>query len=378
MGKIAVYAIAKNEAKHVDRWYDSVKEADGIFVVDTGSTDNTMELLRDKENVTLYEANFQPFRFDLARNFILNQVPDEYDWCVFLDLDEVLEEGWCAKLEQEIEESPHATGFNVHFVYSRLPDGQPATTYSRHMVSRNGMYNWHYPVHELLQYIGPDECIIVSTDIVALHLPDDRKARDSYLPLLEMSVQENPNDPRAIQYLAREYMFVQQYQKALLFFHKHLTIEQSLPLRCETYRHMAQCNIGLGLNQEAERCFLRAIAECPTHREGWGDAANFYLRVQDYDSCLGMVSGMLRIHEFPTDSVIRVDKYYGSWPYHVGAVCYYNIGARELAVEFIKEAYRISPTDPYVIADLANIAKAVPANLFNQEQKNESESAVLS
>ena len=44
--KVAVYAICKNEEKFVKRWYESVKEADGVFVLDTGSTDNTAEKLR--------------------------------------------------------------------------------------------------------------------------------------------------------------------------------------------------------------------------------------------------------------------------------------------------------------------------------------------
>ena len=45
--KIVVYAIAKNESKFVERWYDSVKEADYVCVLDTGSTDNTFEKLKN-------------------------------------------------------------------------------------------------------------------------------------------------------------------------------------------------------------------------------------------------------------------------------------------------------------------------------------------
>lgn len=47
--KICIYAICKNEEKYIDTWYNSVKEADKIFILDTGSTDNTFNLLKDKE-----------------------------------------------------------------------------------------------------------------------------------------------------------------------------------------------------------------------------------------------------------------------------------------------------------------------------------------
>lgn len=45
--KIVVYAISKNEEKHVKRWVESMKEADEIIVLDTGSTDKTVKLLKD-------------------------------------------------------------------------------------------------------------------------------------------------------------------------------------------------------------------------------------------------------------------------------------------------------------------------------------------
>ena len=44
--KIVVYAICQNEAKFVKRWMDSMKEADEVVVLDTGSNDATVSLLR--------------------------------------------------------------------------------------------------------------------------------------------------------------------------------------------------------------------------------------------------------------------------------------------------------------------------------------------
>ena len=43
---VCVYAICKNESKFVDRWMDSMREADSVYVLDTGSADDTAALLR--------------------------------------------------------------------------------------------------------------------------------------------------------------------------------------------------------------------------------------------------------------------------------------------------------------------------------------------
>ena len=45
--KVCVYAICKNEEKFVSRWVKSMSEADEIYVLDTGSTDNTVKFLKD-------------------------------------------------------------------------------------------------------------------------------------------------------------------------------------------------------------------------------------------------------------------------------------------------------------------------------------------
>ena len=65
--KVCVYAITKNEEKFVNTWVDSMSEADEIYVLDTGSTDNTVKLLKERGvNVTV--ENINPWRFDVARN----------------------------------------------------------------------------------------------------------------------------------------------------------------------------------------------------------------------------------------------------------------------------------------------------------------------
>ena len=71
--KVCVYAICKNESKHVKRWVESMKEADEIYVLDTGSTDNTKELLQElAKNVRIFVTfgNHDTQDFDGKRWFV--------------------------------------------------------------------------------------------------------------------------------------------------------------------------------------------------------------------------------------------------------------------------------------------------------------------
>ena len=96
--KVCVYAICKNESKFVERWVESMREADGVFVLDTGSADGTPELLASL-GVNVHVEEIQPWRFDRARNRSLELVPHDADICICTDLDEVLHPGWRALLE---------------------------------------------------------------------------------------------------------------------------------------------------------------------------------------------------------------------------------------------------------------------------------------
>ena len=55
----------------MDRWVDSMSEADGIYVTDTGSTDGTVERMR-RRGVHVFCEKIEPFRFDTARNIALS------------------------------------------------------------------------------------------------------------------------------------------------------------------------------------------------------------------------------------------------------------------------------------------------------------------
>lgn len=85
MIRISACVIVRNEEKNLPRWIEGVRPfADELIVVDTGSTDQTVELAR-RAGAELYAF---PWRddFSAAKNYALDQATG--NWIVFLDADE--------------------------------------------------------------------------------------------------------------------------------------------------------------------------------------------------------------------------------------------------------------------------------------------------
>ncbi|MGI6084069.1 MAG: glycosyltransferase [Acetivibrionales bacterium] len=87
--KISTCLIVKNEEENISRCLESIKTvSDEIIVVDTGSTDNTVEIARSLgARVYFYEWDNN---FSNAKNYALDKATG--DWIIFLDADEYFDE----------------------------------------------------------------------------------------------------------------------------------------------------------------------------------------------------------------------------------------------------------------------------------------------
>ena len=93
-----------NEEKHIKACIRSIRKymwyiPYEIIVVDTGSTDRTVEIL-EANGAKVAHIYINPWRFDDARNAALALIPRDYDVCVSLDLDEELQPGWREEIER--------------------------------------------------------------------------------------------------------------------------------------------------------------------------------------------------------------------------------------------------------------------------------------
>ena len=223
--KICVYAICKNEEQFVDRFVDSVQEADEIYVLDTGSTDHTVDRLK-KRGVHVKSQKIQPWRFDVARNLSLELVPKDADICICIDLDEVLLPGWRKKLEELWTDGTNRLRYNYNWSFDC--NQKPSVNFYIEKIHSRNDYIWTHPVHEVLVYQKENEVVITTDEITVNHYPDYKKSRGSYLPLLELSVKENPDDDRNVHYLGREYMYYGRYQESIDMLIRHLNLKTAV------------------------------------------------------------------------------------------------------------------------------------------------------
>jgi tetratricopeptide (TPR) repeat protein len=318
--KIAVYTIAKNEEQFVERWAESAKDADYRFILDTGSTDKTVTKAR-KAGVAVSVANISPWRFDDARNAALALLPDDIDYCIALDMDEVLIPGWREELEK-VSES--ATRPRYKYTWSWNGD-KPGLQYGGDKIHKRHGYRWKHPVHEVIVTDRSTE-VQEWIKLEIHHHPDNTKSRGQYLPLLELAVQEDPTDDRNAYYLAREYFFNGMLDKAKGMFETHLRLPKAQwgPERAASYRYLAKCD-----PQFAEEYLRRATQEAPGRREALVEMAQHYYSKGDWEECLNTANKAIAIEEKPLDYLCE-EFAWGALPYDLMAIAAHNLGMNKL------------------------------------------------
>ncbi|NLC17046.1 MAG: glycosyltransferase [Clostridiales bacterium] len=340
--KIVVYAIAKDEEQFVDRWMDSMSEADEVVVLDTGSSDNTVKKLKAR-GAKVYQKSISPWRFDAARNESLKLVSKDADICVCTDLDEVFNKGWRAILEKAWQ--PDAKQARYLYNWSLDAQGKPLIWFYYFKIHSRHNFVWQNPVHEYLKYTGSDYKAIYIDGIVLNHYPDPNKSRSCYLPLLELAVQENPEDDRSWYYLGREYVFLGQYDQSIQTLQKYLSLKSDFAQeRCAAMRDIAKCYLNKSDYLTAYKYYIMAIAHCPYMREAYVELALAAYYNKDYTTVFFMAEQAQNIKQ---DSKTYINQSY-AWDSalpDIASVACFELKLYDKAYYYAKQAFGLNQND---------------------------------
>ena len=337
--KICVYAISKNEEKFVKKWYNSMKEADEIYVLDTGSTDNTVNLLKEL-GVNVKTKEIKPWRFDIARNKSLELVPLDTDICVCTDLDEILKPGWREELERIWKENTT----RCRYIYNWRLDNEdkPIISFYYEKIHTRNNYKWIYPVHEILNS-AKEETWVTTNKIILNHYPDPTKSRSNYLKLLELSVKENKESDRNRHYLGREYMYHKRYNEAIDTLISHLKMKNATwkDERAASMRFIARCYKALNRLDETRMWLNKAITEAPYLRDAYLELALLEYEEKNWKKLYKIGKKALKI---PINNLTYINEpfTFNETIYDLLSISCFNLKKYKESLSYINKALKIN------------------------------------
>jgi len=279
--RLCLNMIVKNESKIIHRLLNSVAALiDTYCICDTGSTDNTMEIIESffREKKIPGKMVQEPFRdFGYNRTFALKaceSVPAEY--ILLLDADMVL---W---------KNPNISP--EEFKQSLIDDAyyvlQGSDTYyykNIRIVKNNVGFTYWGVTHEYVNF-PKDKGKLITTQVQkpVLFINDigdggaktDKFLRD--IRLLEKGLEELPNNDRYLFYLANSYKDSGQMEKAIETYKKRIEVGGWIEEIWYSYYCIGKCWKHLGDMDRAIAAWMHGFQEYPNRIE------NLYEIVQHY------------------------------------------------------------------------------------------------
>lgn len=274
MIKISACVIVKNEEKCIGRWLDSVAGfADEIIVVDTGSEDKTVELVKNHVcNVNLYNFAWKG-DFSAAKNYALTKAKG--NWIVFLDADEYFSASSVVKLRSivaRLNPDIRICGVMCRLVNidTEQNDKFIGATVQVRIFRNTHRLRYQGKVHEALT-IPKGKSVELVKELEIIHTGYNsgivRKKLERNLNLLKEKIRENNGivAPRDYRYLMDCYYGLEEYDRALEY--AELALHKAEEVK-DTKDHIymikvSACLFGKKTYSVVTAAFDEAIKACP-------------------------------------------------------------------------------------------------------------------
>jgi len=227
---LSLCMIVKNEERFIEDCLESVKDVvDQIVILDTGSTDKTLEIVQK------YDVDVHHFKwcddFSKARNESIKHAMS--NWILWLDADERLQPSSKRKILKELTsvQKPVIYQVQINNKTSDAADAQLSTAYR--LFTNNRGISFKGRIHEQLahdsSFSKPD---VRRSQIIIEHLgyaiEGDLKSEKNQrnLKLLQQMVTENPEDGYAHYTLGQQFNLNQEFDLAINHFNKAVELNQ--------------------------------------------------------------------------------------------------------------------------------------------------------
>ncbi len=276
---ICLNMIVKNESQVIEKCLASVKPLiDYWVIVDTGSSDNTQQIIKNFLKEIPGELHEKPWvNFEHNRNEALVFAKNKGDYLLLIDADEVL--------QFSKDFSLPALEKDLYFI--------PVRQVGAVDVKRNGLLNnhldWHWKgiIHEVVScaQAKSTETLKGVVNLCNTHLDGaSGRSKESekvkYLrdaEVLEKALKEEPDNSRYAYYLGISYSAAEKFELAKKSFEKRLTMPSAdIQETFFTLYNLGGIQEKLGDQDAALEAFFKAHAFRPTRAEPLARCASIY------------------------------------------------------------------------------------------------------
>lgn len=336
---LALLMMIKNEEKRILVSLNSVKGiVDHIFIYDTGSTDNTLEIIRSfcKENnipLTLKEDVFVDF--STSRNKSLDLADETLsinDYLLLLDCNDELQGG--KTLKEFVSKNERED--RAYMIKQKWWSGSNTEYYNVRLLKGKSGFRYKGVVHEYIYDTTTKnegdwlknpcklpEDVILYQDRTA----DDNKSYSRFFrdrDLLEKEHSKNPEDPRTCFYLAQTYSCINEKEKAYEYYLKRTSLIGFYEERFHAYLRCGELAESLGKDWSVSLSHYLGAYEISDRIEPLLKITSYYRSKERWKLAYSFISAAISI-EYPVNATLFVDPVlYNYTRYHLmGIIAYY-------------------------------------------------------
>jgi glycosyltransferase involved in cell wall biosynthesis len=261
---ISIGIMCKNEERTIKKCIEAIQlqldRNDEIIVVDTGSTDQTISIIRKEfPKAKLYFKNWNDDFSDI-RNFII--AISKKDWIFFIDSDEIIQPSGIENVKTNILKLEKVSNEAIVLCPKVLNTNDSIVYNTGRIIKNNGLYKFYGYVHEYPVYknnLNADNLTtIILQDVVMIHdgyeenaMKEKNKSKRNTI-LNEKMLEEFPDNDRYYYFYCRDakpLLSQEEYEISLTNF---FDIFPTSRFKNEAYLDLIRCLIEQGKTDKAE------------------------------------------------------------------------------------------------------------------------------